>query len=749
MHEIVQLAVVILGLPLLSFLLIIFSQRSLRMRAHLVGLPIMTFGVLLAFYLGYLKLKGLRTAAIEFNFEWLNFGNVPGAGEWPLKLGIMVDNLTAILLVVVMLVSALVHLYSTEYMKGDVRYARYYAYLGLFTFSMVGILISNNLLAMYMFWELVGFSSYSLISHWYEKPGPQFAAKKAFLVNRIGDIAMWIGLLIVYAHFHTFTLTEIFDMISAGLPASFSLFGMYPNDTLTVAGVLIFCGAIGKSAQFPLHVWLPDAMEGPTPVSALIHAATMVAAGVYLTARIFPMLTADAALVVACIGGFTALLGATIAITQTDIKRILAYSTVSQLGYMIMAIGVGAYSAGLFHLVTHAMFKACLFLGAGSLIYTLHHALHYGLDHETDPQDIRSMGGLLKKMPITGWSFITATLALSGIPLFSGFLSKDEVLASVSAYSSLEQGFTIALPYIGYAVAFLTAVYMGKIVFKVFFGKPAKPEIYEHVKESPLMMVAPIILLAGFSVWIWYGLNPVNPAKTWFISKYVKTPGQIIPQSAAPIYTAKAKEITPPADYAAEKALAEAELEEEFKAVSEQDEQVSTVTSPLMVHQVALENQTRHVALSSAAISFGVALAGLFFAWIIYHRKPRISLGLAKWFAPLHSFSRRKWFFDELYEFLFVDTMLLLSRMVAWFDDNVIDWIVNLTTRITVVVAKGGGWFDKYIVDGVVNLIGGIAQFFGLMLRTIQGGKVQTYIGLTLVGVVMMIFLVRYFFVGV
>jgi NADH-quinone oxidoreductase subunit L len=748
MHEIIQLAIVILGLPLLSFLLIVFNQRTLRTRAHLIGIPVMTFGVLLAIYTAYLKLKGLRTAAIEFNFEWLSFGNVPGVGEWPLKLGVMVDNLTAILLLVVMLVSALVHLYSSEYMKGDVRYARYYAYLGLFTFSMIGIVISNNLLAMYMFWELVGFSSYSLISHWYEKPGPQLAAKKAFIMNRIGDVAMWIGLLIIYASFHTFTLTEIFDMISAGLPESFGLFGMYPNDTLTLAGILIFCGAIGKSAQFPLHTWLPDAMEGPTPVSALIHAATMVAAGVYLTARIFPMLTADAAMVVACIGAITSVIGATIAITQTDIKRILAYSTVSQLGYMIMAIGVGAYSAGLFHLVTHAMFKACLFLAAGSVIYALHQVLHIRQDHETDPQDIYAMGGLLKRMPITGYSFIAATLALTGIPLFSGFLSKDEILASVNAYSSLQQGIAVALPYIGFGVAFLTAVYMGKIVFTVFFGEPRWTELNDHVKESPLMMVAPLILLAGLSVWIWYGLNPVNPAKSWFIAKYVKTPGQIIPQSAAPRYVAKAKEIAPPAEVAQDIAVEQAEFEEELKAVEPKDAQVSTVAQPLMPHQQALQNQTRHVALSSAAMSFGAALLGLLFAWLVYH-KPQASDALARGLSPLHAFSRRKWFFDELYEFLFVDTILLFSRMLAWFDDNVIDRVVNMTSKITMIAAKISGWFDKYVVDGVVNLMGGISQFFGLLLRTVQGGRVQTYIAMTLVGIVVMIFLVRYFIVGI
>jgi NADH-quinone oxidoreductase subunit L len=745
MHEIVQLSLYLLALPLLAFVLIIFNQRNLRMRAHLIGIPVMVFGLLLSIYIAYLKLKGLRTASIEYNFTWFSFGNVPGVGEWPLKLGIMIDNLTAILLVVVFLVSALVHLYSSEYMKGDVRYGRYYAYLGLFTFSMVGIVLSNNLLSLFMFWELVGFSSYSLINHWYEKPGPQLAAKKAFIVNRVGDIVMLIGMLLLFAHFHTFTLSEIFDLIGAGLPQSFSVFSMYPNDTLTLAGILIFCGALGKSAQFPLHVWLPDAMEGPTPVSALIHAATMVAAGVYLTARIFPMLTADAMFIIACIGAITAVIGAVIAVTQNDIKRILAYSTISQLGYMIMAIGAGAFSAGLFHLVTHAMFKACLFLGAGSVIYAMHHSLHYGLDHETDPQDIYNMGGMLKKMPVTGWTFIVSTLALAGIPLLSGFMSKDEILAGVSAYGELQQGLAVALPYIGFVVAFLTALYMGKMLIKVFFGEPTRPEVYEQVRESPLMMIAPLIVLSALSIWIWYGLNPVNGSKSWFMAKWVTTPGQVVPKSSAPKFTYHEKQIVEEVKQAPK---IDPEVEEELRYIPDEDKQVSTVQAPQLEHQKALTAMSKHVAWSTALTSFGVALAGLLFAWLIYAKKPGISAGLRRGLGPIHAFSRRKLFLDELYDFLFVDTILLFSRIVAWFDDNVIDRIVNMTSRVTLIGAKASGWFDKYVVDGVVSLIGGVAQFFGLLFRTVQGGKVQTYMALTLTCIIVMIFLVRYFFIG-
>ncbi|MBU1949425.1 MAG: NADH-quinone oxidoreductase subunit L, partial [Candidatus Eisenbacteria bacterium] len=317
-------------------------------------------------------------------------------------MGFLVDNLTIVMLMVVTVVSTLVHLYSIGYMHGDERYGRYFGYLGLFTFSMLGIVLCDNLIALYVFWELVGLSSYLLIGFWYEKDSASDAGKKAFLTTRIGDVFMFIGIMIIYSSLGTFNFHEIFNAVAHGAIS---------GTRLTVAGMFLFGGAVGKSAQFPLHVWLPDAMEGPTPVSALIHAATMVAAGVYMVGRLFPMLTPDALLLVAYIGLVTAMLGATVAIVQTDIKKALAYSTISQLGYMIAALGVGGMVAGLFHLMTHAYFKSLLFLGSGSVIHALH------------TQEMPEMGGLRKKMPITFWTFLIATIAISGIPPFSGFFS--------------------------------------------------------------------------------------------------------------------------------------------------------------------------------------------------------------------------------------------------------------------------------------------------------------------------------------
>jgi NADH-quinone oxidoreductase subunit L len=331
-------------------------------------------------------------------------------------------------------------------------------------------------------------------------------------------------------HFHelrTFRFDEIFAAIAAGnLPFGSEVW-------LTAAGILIFMGAVGKSAQFPLHTWLPDAMEGPTPVSALIHAATMVAAGVYLVARVFPMLSGEALLVIAIVGTITAFVAATIALVQNDIKKVLAYSTVSQLGYMILALGVGAYTAGFFHLVTHAMFKACLFLGSGSVIHAMHHGLHKIHDHDTDAQDIRNMGGLAKKMPVTFATFLIATLAISGVPLFSGFLSKDEILAGAWAFGSLSGDIALIIPYVGFGVAALTAFYMFRVVILTFLGEPKRPDIYEHVHESPMTMKVPIIVLASLSIWFFFSFNPFSGPSGWFV-KSLPAPATVTGRLVAP-----------------------------------------------------------------------------------------------------------------------------------------------------------------------------------------------------------------------
>jgi len=404
------------------------------------------------------------------SIHWLVIGEVVR-----IDFGAIVDRLSILMLLVVTGVGSAIHVYSLGYMKGDEGMSRYFACLSLFTFSMLGIVLSTNFIQIFIFWELVGVSSYLLIGYWFEKPSAAEAGKKAFLVNRIGDFGFMLGILLLWGHARTFDFVELQKILpTLGLSSG----------TLTLIGALIFCGAVGKSAQFPLHVWLPDAMEGPTPVSALMHAATMVAAGVYMLCRVAWLVlpSPEALLLIAWIGGVTAIMAATIAVAQNDIKRILAYSTLSQLGYMVMAVGLGGPTQAMFHLTTHAFFKALLFLCAGSVIVALHHE-----------QDIWKMGGLWKKTPITFITFLIGTLALAGVWPLAGFYSKDEIL--LLALKQNQPLFAI-----GVFTAGLTAFYMGRELFVVFCGQPRDHHAYEHAHESPAVMTGPLVLLAIFSI---------------------------------------------------------------------------------------------------------------------------------------------------------------------------------------------------------------------------------------------------------
>jgi NADH-quinone oxidoreductase subunit L len=408
-----------------------------------------------------------RPGVREFSFPWL-----ATAGGLNLEVGFLVDPLSASMLVLVTLVSLMIQLYSLGYMAGDTDRTRYFTYLSLFTFSMLGLVLANNLIFMYMFWELVGLCSYLLIGFWYAKPEAANAGKKAFVVTRFGDLGFLVGILVIGHLLNTFNIPLLGQAAAAG-----QLTGTWP---LLVA-LLLFAGAVGKSAQFPLHVWLPDAMEGPTPVSALIHAATMVAAGVFMVARLFPVFAAapDALTVIAYLGGGTAFLAATMACVQTDIKRILAYSTVSQLGYMFLALGSAGYSAGIFHLLTHGAFKALLFLAAGSVIHALH------------TNSIWEMGGLWRGMRITAAVTLVGALALAGVFPFSGFFSKDAVLLAVAHSGRLD------LLAIGLVTALLTSFYIFRLFFAVFTGKPSAGKAGH---ESPAVMTLPMLLLALISL---------------------------------------------------------------------------------------------------------------------------------------------------------------------------------------------------------------------------------------------------------
>jgi NADH-quinone oxidoreductase subunit L len=459
----------ILFLPLLSVAVITLFTLRCKTTSSLISIGAVVAGFVMTVI--FVSANGIHFSG-ETAANWLSIGNLN------VDFGLKLDALSMMMLLIVTGVGGLIHIYSVGYMDEDSGFSRFFAELSLFTFSMLGIVLANNFIEMFIFWELVGVSSYLLIGFWFEKPSAGTAAKKAFIVNRLGDFGFLLGILMVWGILGSLNFGVLEGKFAANATTEISA-GL--GTMATIAGLLIFCGAVGKSAQFPLHVWLPDAMEGPTPVSALIHAATMVAAGVYMLCRIFFLLNADALHVIAYIGGFTSLLAALIAVQQNDIKRIIAYSTLSQLGYMVMAVGLAGPTAAMFHLTTHAFFKALLFLSAGSVIIGMHHE-----------QDIWQMGNLRKKMPVTFWTFLVGALALSGIPPFSGFYSKDSIFAQ-----ALEQK-SYLLFAVAVFVAGLTAFYTFRLFFVVFSGKE-KSEAASHAHESPLVMTLPLVILAIFA----------------------------------------------------------------------------------------------------------------------------------------------------------------------------------------------------------------------------------------------------------
>ena len=471
-------------LPFAAFLILGLFGHWIKDRAHLVAVPAVIVSFILS-VITFIEVAGGRHTTIPL-YTWAT------SGELSIELSLYVDRLTAVMLLLVTIVSSLVHVYTIGYMRGDRGYARFFAYIALFTFSMLMLVMSDNFLQLFIFWEAVGLCSYLLIGHWYERPSACSAATKAFIVNRIGDFGFLLGLLLIYLTFGSLEYRQVFVQAPDLAQETFNLLrpfgGQWEVSTLTLICLLLFMGAMGKSAQVPLHVWLPDAMEGPTPISALIHAATMVTAGVFLVARMAPLYSLSPAAmdVVAITGAATMVLGATIALTQFDIKRIVAWSTVSQLGYMMMACGLGAYAAGIYHLLTHGAFKALLFLGCGSVIIALHHE-----------QDMRRMGGLKDKMPVTHWTFVVGSLALAGFPLTAGFFSKDQIL--VSAWSAGPLGKLLAS--LGLATALLTAFYSFRLVFVTFWGDSrVDPRHVGHVHEPSRTMTGPLLILAVLSI---------------------------------------------------------------------------------------------------------------------------------------------------------------------------------------------------------------------------------------------------------
>ncbi|RZD16906.1 MAG: NADH-quinone oxidoreductase subunit L [Candidatus Acididesulfobacter guangdongensis] len=555
------------------------------------------------------------------------------ASYFKINISTTIDRLSVIMLVMVTGISSLVHIYSIGYMKDDKGFARYFSYLNLFVFSMIMLIMANNFLLLYVFWEAVGFCSYILIGFWYEKKSASNAGKKAFIVNRIGDFGFALGVMLIFVNMGTLSYSSVFSGIH-----------LLPPYLITTIALLLFAGAIGKSAQFPLHVWLPDAMEGPTPVSALIHAATMVTAGVYLIARchIIFSYSPDASDVVLIIGGTTAFIAAFIAMTQFDIKRIIAYSTISQLGYMFMAVGIGSYAAGIFHLVSHAIFKGLLFLTAGSVMH--------GMSGELD---LRKMGGLYSKMKKTAITFIVGGLALSGIPPFSGFFSKDAILAAL--FNKGDYFFWI----IGELAAFMTAFYIFRLIFNVFFGE-SHVDKNLHVHESPNVMTIPLIILACFA------------AVFGFIGM-------------------------PPFDHSI------------FYNFINRDFANSFNFSP------AVNNYPWYL-LSTVSVIAG--LSGIYVAYVFYIKKSFDLEMLKKRFKTVYALSFNKLYIDEIYDFAIVRPMknfsVFLWRVV---DSFVIDGAVNgIAQWISVTSSKvrkvQNGMLMSYVFTLTVGVIALLAYYF-------------------------------------
>lgn len=684
MPDLIQYSIYILLLPLLSFAVQIFFGKKLPRKGDFIATAVVAVALGLSLYVATSAL-GQENFQQEWSFTWANLGTME------IKLGILIDKITAVMLVVVTGISFLVHFFSIGYMAGEQRYERYFGYLGIFTFSMLGIVLSNNLFAIYCFWELVGLSSYLLIGFYFERNSAAAAQKKAFMLNRVGDIGFWIGILMLFAQFQTFNYQEIYQHIGEG---KFT----WGEGWLTVAGVLLFMGCVGKSAQFPLHTWLPDAMEGPTPVSALIHAATMVAAGVYLVARVFVILTPDALAIIAVIGAVTAFFAATIAITQNDIKRVLAYSTLSQLGYMVMGMGVGAFAPALFHLVTHAFFKAGLFLGSGSVIHATHHE-----------QDMRYMGGLMKKMPITFATFTICLFALAGLPLFTGFLSKDAILAGAVGYANVEGGWAMLIPVLGFSAALLTPFYMGRQWFMVFFGtnradaKPALTNDHHHghgdhhhgeIHESAPVMTIPLVILAAMSFFFVFSPNPLDGEHGWFMNA-VKTPETKVGitqeglQGAAQVFGAIAGG--------------------ESISTTHKEEMHSNSAHFKDLRQQKLAEAAHHAHGTAVSLSISLAIAGLALAYLAY------SKNISAISSPF----------------------VVLSKMMSWFNDTFMEGaFVKGFGNLGVKLSSFSGGFDKLVIDGIVNLSATLVQIGGLLFRKLQTGRVQTYIALLLIAVI-------------
>jgi NADH-quinone oxidoreductase subunit L len=590
------------------------------------------------------------------------------SGSFRADVGLYADQLTAVMIVMLTFVALLVHIYSVGYMHGDPSYYRFFSWLPLFVFTMLMLVLADNYLLIFFGWEGVGLCSYLLIGYYYKRRSAGNAAKKAFIVNRIGDVGFGLGIMLIFTTFGTISFAGehgVFAQVAEGHTST---------KILTGIGLLLFTGAIGKSAQFPLHVWLPDAMEGPTPVSALIHAATMVTAGIYLVARSNPIYlqAPDAMLVVAVIGCFTAFLGASIATVQNDIKRVVAYSTVSQLGYMALALGVGAWVTAIFHLISHAFFKACLFLGSGSVIHGMH-----------EEQNIQKMGGLRKYMPITFWTFLIASLANAGVFPFAGFWSKDEIITGAWE-SSVFPRFGDFLTIVALITAFISAYYMFRLVFLTFFGKPRFDTEHVHPHESPAIMTMPLVILAALTIFFGAVGYPPDAGRFHKFLEPVFATGQA---HESPVI-----------------AEGEAHEEEALEAPAAGDHAEEGG------HHISNE-----VIIRFAVISTVLALGGIFLSWLVFIKRRIDPVAFAVDHPRLYDFLYRKWYFDEVYNAEVVFPLRRLA-MYLW---TVID--VKVIDGTLMGIARGVEEFSQGLRTIQTGLVRNYALAIALGMVVIVG----------------------------
>ena len=658
-------------------------------------------------------------------------------GTLTIALDYYIDSLTLVMFVMVTLIATCIHLFAIGYMSDELvdeyvdhfahtadgehvhrpgRFYRFFAFMSLFCFAMLGLVLAGNIFQVFIFWELVGICSFLLIGFYTERKSASNAANKAFIMNRIGDFGFLIGLMVLWTFFGTFRFG---DTVDEGVVAEQGLFSMIhrkadgnlktdantgnvlitdnaghvlqdankqdrtiPYFLLIVAGLGVFAGCVGKSAQFPLQTWLPDAMEGPTPVSALVHSATMVAAGVYLTGRFFPMFVQEVLLTIAYTGCITLFLAATIAVVATDIKKVLAYSTISQLGYMMLSLGVFGWAAGLFHLITHAFFKSLMFLCSGSVIHGCHHE-----------QEMPKMGGLLNKMPITAITMLIGVCAISGFPMFfglhfSGFHSKDAIVASALAFVKANPAHFL-LFLIPLLTAGITAFYMFRLWIYTFWGKPRDQYIHDHAHESPWIMTAPLIVLAFFA---WFCAVGGEDGRL-----YSMIAGDEPAHLATGVVAATAGGLVLPSHHA--------------------------------IHEV--HSQAGLYALLAA-------FSGALIAWILYGTNAVNLEQMKKQLSNVHGFLSNKWHFDELYDALFMNPAHKVAAVCAWIDRTIFDSILHGLAKATILISKWDRVFDENVVDGFVNLIASATKSVGSSLKVVQTGRLRQYVMFIVLGVVIL-----------